>query len=199
MIAQLFGKLIHKTPTQSVIDCNGVGYEIFHTPFTSERMTADNVRVFIHTHIREDAFQLFAFADAQERSFFRELIKVSGVGPKMALGIMSGVPYDELVQAIVTKDMHRLQKIPGVGKKTAERVVLELIDRLKNIEMPIPESSAAPRESELESVLLNLGYQKAEIQRAVKSLKNKQSFHEQTSLEGLIKITLREMAQGKTL
>ena len=203
MIAHLSGKLLFKTPTQSVIDCQGVGYEVFHTPFTAEKMNGETVSLFIHTNIREDAFQLFGFYSADERSLFRELLRVSGVGPKLAISILSGISYDELMHALYSKDTTRLQKIPGIGKKTAERLSVELSDRLPQMQAAFtaPELSGKAfnksKESELESVLLNLGYQRPEIQRAVKSLRSKENDFEDLSLEHLVKSTLRELTQAR--
>lgn len=197
MIAQLSGKLVLKTPTLSVIDCNGVGYEISHTPFTAEKLSADFVTVFVHTHVREDALQLFGFFLAEERQMFRELLKISGVGPKLAISILSGLPYTELVAALSAKDISRMQKIPGVGKKTAERLVVELSDRLAKLPIELNISVQKPmveKETELESVLLNLGYQRPAIQRAVKTLRSREQEFDSLSLEVLVKQTLRELS-----
>jgi len=196
MIAQLSGKLSFKSPTSSVLDCHGVGYEIFHTPFTAEKLTGENVTVYIHSHIREDAFQLFAFTSLQERSLFRELLKVNGVGPKVALSILSGIPYEQLLHALSQKDTAALQRIPGVGKKTAERLAVELSDRLREWESRAVDFSASlgNKESELESVLLNLGYQRPEIQRAVKKVRAvAQEKFDAEPLESLVKLTLKEI------
>ncbi len=201
MIGHLSGKLISKSPTLSVIDCAGVGYEVHHTPHCAEKLTETGVNLFIHTHVREDILQLFGFASLEERSLFRELLKVSGIGPKMALSILSGLPSHELIQALSSKDASRLQKIPGVGKKTAERLVVELADRLKNLaEVQWSESAATPslpKESELESVLLNLGYQRAEIQRVIKVVRSRESGFETLALETLVRSSLRELTQGR--
>ncbi len=201
MIAQLSGKIVHKSPTTSVVDCGGVGYEVLHTPFTAEKILGEVALFFIHTHMREDALQLFGFASLEERSLFRELLKVNGIGPKLALSILSGLPYEEVLQAITRRDQTRLQKIPGVGKKTAERLLLELSDKLKNL--PERSTKGAPllldKDFELESVLLHLGYQKTEIQRAVKTLKTRLESFEESSLEHLVKATLKELTQVKSV
>src|SRR3954471_7832845 len=109
MIAQLSGKILFKSPTLSVIDCHGVGYEVFHTPFTAEKMTGETASLFIHTVVREDAFQLFGFSTMEERSLFRELLRVNNVGPKLALSIMAGLTYHDLLDALGTNDSSRLQ------------------------------------------------------------------------------------------
>jgi Holliday junction DNA helicase RuvA len=199
MIARLSGKIISKTPTVSIIDCHGVGYEVFHTPFCAESLKSDTVSVHIYSHIREDAFQLFGFADETERDLFKELLRVSGIGPKMALGILSGIPHQELVSALQKKDIQRLQKIPGIGKKTAERLLVELADRLAS---GMGSASLAPqgnRETELESVLLNLGYQRSEIQRAMTQVKAREASAFDLPLESLVRTTLRELTQGRSL
>lgn len=201
MIAHLSGKLLSKTPTHSVIDCQGVGYEVLHTPFCAETLKGDQVSLFIHTNVREDALQLFGFSSNEERALFRELLKVNGIGPKMALSIMSGIGYSDLLQAISSKDLGRLQKIPGIGKKTAERLSIELADRIgKMAEGPVGASLASPnRETELESVLINLGYQRVEISKALKTLRGREKDFDQSPLETMVKSTLRELTQGKSL
>lgn len=192
MIAILAGKIAARTPTASVIDCGGVGYEVFHTPFTAEKLSSlETCKLLIQTIVREDSFSLFGFLDEEERSLFRELLKVSGIGPKLALGILSGIPAHELARALGAKDATRLQKIPGVGKKTAERLVVELGDKLKDLALSStgPTLPAHSRLSELESVLLNLGYQRAEIQRAMRKASERPDW-EELSLEVLVKSTL---------
>jgi Holliday junction DNA helicase RuvA len=200
MIAQLTGKIIFKSLTSSVIDCHGVGYEVFHTPFTAEKMASESISLFIHSHIREDAFQLFGFLTIDERSLFRELLRVNGVGPKLAISILSGLKHEDLLQALASKDKARLQKIPGVGKKIVERLMVEVSDRLKDLPLspPMLPGKFESRESELESVLLHLGYQKSEIQRAVRGLRTKLEDFEAQPLEDLVKSTLKELARAKT-
>ncbi len=202
VIAHLTGKVLAKTPTASIIDCQGVGYEVHHTPFCAESIAAEQVSLFIHTHVREDALQLFGFADTLERDLFRELLKVSGIGPKMAIGILSGISAADLMKAIQQKDGTRLQKIPGIGKKTADRLSIELADRLKNLSgasaaMNSKGAFDLPKESELESVLLNLGYQRQEVQRAVQQARKNSSEFDQWPLETMVKTALKELMQGK--
>lgn len=197
MIAHLHGKLISKTPTTSIVDCQGVGYEVLHTPFTAEALQAEVISLHIHTHVREDVFQLYAFVNPQEREVFRELLKVSSVGPKLALGILSGIHYDELVQALIENNITRLQKIPGIGRKTAERLSVELKDRLskRGISSGGASSMASTthKEDELESVLINLGYQKLEIAKAVKAAKAREESFSDFPLEQMVKQTLGEL------
>lgn len=193
MIAQLRGQLIHKTPTQSVIECAGVGYEIFHTPFTAENLQGKEVKVFVHTHLREDALQLFGFSSFEERQLFRELLKVSSIGPKLALSILSGISHSDLLMALQLKDVQRLQKIPGIGKKTAERLSLELGDRIAKANI-LPMGTSV--ELELESVLQNLGYQRSEIQKALQNLKSQKQDYQSLALETLVKDTLGILNQS---
>jgi len=190
MIAHLSGKLIHKTPTCSILDCQGVGYEVFHTPFTASQMLGERVNLHIHTQLREDALQLYGFSSPDEKELFRELLRVSSVGPKLALSILSGLPHEELLSAIQSKDIHRLQKIPGIGKKTAERILIELGDRLsKNFAPRVPGSSS---HLELESILVNLGYQKNEVSKVIGQLPPSD-----LGLEVLVKTALRELTGSK--
>jgi len=191
MIAHLRGKIIHKSPSLSIIDCNGVGYEVLHTPFTSEKLRAEVVSLHIHTHIREDALQLFGFADVEEKRMFRDLLRVSSVGPKLALTVLSGLPYGELIEALRSRDLTRLQKIPGIGKKTAERLSLELGDK-QLADYPVEAigpMGAVSRDGELESVLLNLGYQKSEIQKVLSKVRSESI----VGLEEKVKLALREL------
>lgn len=180
MIAQLYGTLLAKTPPTLLIDVNGVGYEV-HAPMTTfYQLPAVNekLRLFTHFVVREDAQQLYGFSSTRDREFFRTLIKVNGVGPKMALGILSGMEADELVQCVMDNNVSALVKVPGVGKKTAERMVVELRDRLKDWAGDItPGNAAAAGETapqsryshEAESALVALGYKPAEATRMIRS------------------------------
>src|SRR3954468_9583967 len=128
MIAHLRGTILEKHPNQVILEATGVGYDIFIpvSTYTTLGDTGSSVSLRIHTHVREDALQLFGFATAEEKLVFERLISVSGIGPKLAVTVLSGVPTAELINAIRTGDVQRLVRIPGVGKKTAERMVLEL-------------------------------------------------------------------------
>lgn len=192
MIAHLTGKILQTSPTHSVIDCQGVGYEVLHTPYTAESLRQQPISLHIHTHVREDVFQLFGFSTEDERSLFRELIRVSNVGPKLALSILSGIPAHEFVEALETQNIKRIQKIPGVGKKTAERLAIELKDRVAKVATDeiIPES----QETELESVLLNLGYQKQEIGKVLGRIVKD---HPEAKLETMVKAALGELTSVK--
>ena len=175
MISRLTGKLIEKTPPQIVIDVNGVGYEadVSMQTFYNLPPLGETVQVFTQLVFREDAHLLFGFATAEERKTFRQLIKVSGIGAKTALGILSAMTADELAQAVAEEDVKRLSSAPGIGKKTAERMVLEL--RGKLITHTVTDGLfAAPSENDetndIVSTLLALGYSEREAKAAVKGI-----------------------------
>ncbi|HSN19288.1 MAG TPA: Holliday junction branch migration protein RuvA [Usitatibacter sp.] len=171
MIGRIQGILTEKNPPQVVVVTHGVGYEIdvpmstfYHLPRTGE-----SVELLTHLVVREDAHLLFGFLTAGERTAFRQLLKVSGVGPKVALAVLSGLSVDDLALAIAAQDAARLTKVPGVGKKTAERLVLELRDRLPAT-AGAPRAGAAPARGDVVNALLALGYNDREAQAAVKQL-----------------------------
>ena len=175
MISRLTGKLIEKTPPQIIIDVNGVGYEadVSMQTFYNLPPLGETVQVFTQLVVREDAHLLFGFATAEERKTFRQLIKVSGIGAKTALGILSAMTADELAQAVAEEDVKRLSSAPGIGKKTAERMVLEL--RGKLITHTVTDGLfAAPSENDetndIVSTLLALGYSEREAKAAVKGI-----------------------------
>jgi holliday junction DNA helicase RuvA len=170
VIAHIRGQLISKHPNQAIVDCNGVGYDIVITvPTYSDLPEASNeVSLFIHTHVREDQIALFGFLRAEEKQLFEKLITVSGIGPKLAITILSGMPTPDMVGAIRGNDIQRLTKIPGIGKKTAERMVLELRDKLDAFGTTSePVTKTLPVEEDVLSALENLGYQRAIAQRAM--------------------------------
>ena len=175
MISRLTGKLVEKTPPQIVIDVNGVGYEadVSMQTFYNLPPLGETVQVFTQLVVREDAHLLFGFATAEERKTFRQLIKVSGIGAKTALGILSAMTADELAQAVAEEDVKRLSSAPGIGKKTAERMVLEL--RGKLITHTVTDGLfVAPSENDetndIVSTLLALGYSEREAKAAVKGI-----------------------------
>ena len=174
MIARLRGTLVDKTPSRVVVDVGGVGYDV-QVPLSTFYPLGEPARrssLRIHTHVREDAIALFGFATALEHDLFERLIGINGVGPKLALAVLSGIEPAELIRAVRTADVARLTKIPGVGKKTAERIGLELKDRL-----PVATEAARPSSrrrraedqlrSDVLSALLNLGYQQAAAEKAL--------------------------------
>lgn len=175
MISRLTGKLIEKNPPQIVIDVNGVGYEadVSMQTFYNLPPVGESVQLFTQLIIREDAHLLFGFATAEERKTFRQLIKVSGIGAKTALGILSAMTADELAQAVAEEDVKRLSSAPGIGKKTAERMVLELRGKLVAHTVTDGLFAAAPAADETEdivSTLLALGYSEREAKAAVKGV-----------------------------
>jgi len=166
MIARLHGVLHEKTPEQLIVDVGGVGYQVlvslqtfYHLPGVGEP-----VSLLIHTHVREDALQLFGFLEEKEKSYFLLLRGVSGIGPRLALNILSGIPVDELENALHTRDVTRLVATPGVGKKTAERLVVELQEKVgaSEVQNGTPTATPSPLSTEATSALVNLGYRQAQ-------------------------------------
>lgn len=173
MIAQLAGALAYKSPEHLVVDVQGVGYQVLVSLNSFYRLpeVGGPVRLLIHTHVREDALQLYGFVDREEKELFLLLTSVSGIGPRLALNILSGTPTNELLDALEAGDLVRLVAIPGVGKKTAERLVLELRDKIKLVRSARSAESGQPAtglEAEAVSALVNLGYRRNEAERAVK-------------------------------
>ena len=196
MIAQISGKLAQKQPGEVIIDVGGVGYLVFiplnvfyHLPDIGASMSLQ-----IHTHVREDSLQLFGFRDLAEKQVFLLLMGVSGIGPKLALNILSGIPADELARALRDGNQVRLVSIPGVGKKLAERMIVELKDKFATFTPAIMDSATIAEASSQKmqdavSALINLGYKKPEIEKTVRDvLKN-----DQLSLEDVLRETLRRM------
>src|SRR5690242_9477894 len=176
MIGQLRGRLAEKRPNLVLVDVGGVGY-LVQVPLSTYAALGElhtEVTLLIHTHVREDALALFGFVSAREKHFFELLISASGVGPTLALKILSGMSVEELLPAIRAGDLVRLTRIPGVGRKTAERIVVELRDKLAAMEPPQPERvSAAGRtqlESDVVSALLNLGYDRRAAEKALEEV-----------------------------
>ncbi len=172
MIGKLSGTLLEKNPPQVLVDCHGVGYEVDVPMGTFYNLPSVGEPVSLLTHfvVREDAQILYGFATAQERSAFRQLIKISGVGPRMALGVLSGMSVDELAQAISLQEAGRLVKIPGIGKKTAERLLLELKGKMG---ADVGLSTANPSHSvqnDILQALMALGYSDKEASAAFKQL-----------------------------
>ena len=171
MIAHLRGKLLVKHPNQVIVETGGVGYEVnISVPTFSDLPAAgSDVALHIHTQVREDLIALYGFLRSAEKELFEKLITVTGIGPKLAITILSGMPAEEMVGAIRGNDVARLTRIPGIGKKTAERMVLELRDKLP---MPGAEparvaSTATAVEEDVLSALVNLGYQRAAAEKAL--------------------------------
>ena len=174
MIAFLRGRVLDKFPNRIILDVSGVGYEV-HVPLSTYYeigAVGSDVSLRVHTHVREDTLQLFGFLTPLEQLLFQRLIAISGIGPKLAVAVLSGIDSRELVVAVQRADVARLTRIPGVGKKTAERMVLELKDRLKDV-APAPEAEGAQPSTgdrlrnDLISALENLGYHRPLAEKAV--------------------------------
>ena len=144
MIAHLRGRLLSKTPNQAIVDCAGVGYDVTIRVATFSALPAEGTEatLHIHTHVREDQIALFGFSETQEKRLFEKLLTISGIGPKLAITVLSGIAADRLITAIRSGDHATLTRIPGIGKKTAERVVLELKDKLDDLAVTIPTTNA---------------------------------------------------------
>jgi Holliday junction DNA helicase RuvA len=174
MIAFLRGRVLEKQPNRIILDVQGVGYELY-VPLSTFYDLGDEgseCSLRVYTHVREDALQLFGFLTDLERQLFERLISISGIGPKLAVAVLSGVEARDLVTAVQRGDVARLTAIPGIGKKTAERIVLELRDRLAQLAVGVPEAAPAARagdrlRDDLVSALQNLGYHRPQADKAV--------------------------------
>ena len=177
MIAHLRGPILTKSPNQVTVECAGVGYDVIISVATYSALPAEGAeaRLHIHTHVREDQIALFGFSEVAEKRLFEKLLTISGIGPKLAITVLSGIDASRLVTAIRSGDHASLTRIPGIGKKTAERVVLELKDKLDDLAA----ATAAPGTTgaaalgsigeDALSALINLGYQRPIAQRAIES------------------------------
>ena len=184
MIARLRGKAVASTPEGLLLDVGGVGYLVAATPSAVRNATGGGeVTVETYLHVREDAMQLYGFADRAERELFVQLLTVNGVGPKVALAIVSGSPADELRRAIVREDTARFTAIPGIGKKTAERIVLELKEKLGAIETVVPGGDRIARDA-----LVELGWTVIDAERAL------QEVDESLPVEEQVRLVLRKAA-----
>ena len=207
MIAHLSGKLIDRHATSVVLDVNGVGYEVTIpvTTFYDLEEAGQTVSLRIYTHVREDTLQLFGFKTLRERELFQMLISVSGIGPKSAVAMLSGMSADEIITAIRTNNLARLTSIPGVGKKTAERLVLDLRDKMAALSSPALEEQFAARadagaqasEDSLRedalSALTNLGYQRAAAEKAITQAAQEGG---DLSVEMILRRSLRTLSKG---
>lgn len=193
MIARLEGRLAARTPGEIVIDVGGVGYQTFVSLQTFAHLPAlgETVALVVYTHVREDALQLFGFRSEGERALFLNLKEVSGIGPRLALNILSGVPAEELETALREGDVARLVAIPGVGRKTAERMIVELREKVGRLAA----ASSAPPAAELPSrdavsALVNLGYRAPEAERAVRQAASSGA----KSFDEIVREALRSLA-----
>jgi Holliday junction DNA helicase RuvA len=191
MIGKLTGTLCDKNPPEVVLDCHGVGYEVSvpMSTFYNLPNLGDKVTLLTHFVVREDAQLLYGFASVPERAAFRELIKISGIGPRMALSLLSGMSVDELAQAIAAQEVGRLIKVPGIGKKTAERLLLELKGKLGPDMGVAPAPVGEPHQLDILQALIALGYSDKEAALALKALPP------QVGVSEGIKLALRALAR----
>ena len=200
MIAHLSGKLFSKEPNRLVIDVNGVGYEVTIplSTFYEIGEIGSPIQLLIHTYVREDALLLFGFKTLEERQLFEQLTSVSGIGPKLGIGILSGMSVGELIPAIRQNNLARLTTIPGVGRKTAERLVVDLRDKVARIGavpagMQGTPAARSPQEEDVISALVNLGYPKPQADKALqKALMRLGDTH---SFEDLLRNSLQQLAK----
>ena len=202
MIARLSGTLIEKHPGQVVIDVGGVGYLLTVPLATSSGMGDPGCRVelHVHTHVREDALALFGFASRPERDLFIRLLDVGGVGPKTAVALLSGLGASDLIEAILRRDVKRLSSVPGVGRKTAERIVLELVDRVATLIAATPGTAGSRGDGgglrdDLISALVNLGYNARAASEAVEQALGATRGADLPPFEALLKTTLRALSR----
>jgi Holliday junction DNA helicase RuvA len=200
MIARLSGTLIEKSITQCVVDIHGAGYRVV-VPLTTFYELPDQglpVVLHVHTHVREDAIHLYGFHSTEEREVFELLISVSGIGPKLAINVLSGIAARELIRAVTQEDLKRLTAIPGVGKKMAERIILELKDKMSKLDrgkVPTETTGAGPDErikEDVLSALVNLGYKGSLVKEVVDRMMREAS--PAPSLDQLLKQALRVLA-----
>jgi Holliday junction DNA helicase RuvA len=168
MIAYLKGTILYKSPNQVTVDCGGVGYAaaIPISTFVKLGEPTEPVELFVHTHLTDSALQLFGFATAAEREIFLKLISISGIGPKLAMNVLSGMSAPDLEEAVRESDVARIAMIPGIGKKTALRIAMEMADKLEKKEKLLA-GKAGQEAEDLISALLNLGFRRKEIERVV--------------------------------
>jgi Holliday junction DNA helicase RuvA len=201
VIAHLRGSILEKHPNRITVDVQGVGYDV-HVPLSTYYRVAEpggEVALRVHTHVREDALQLYGFLTELERQLFERLIGVSGIGPKMAIALLSGMEARDLLTCVLRADVGRLTAIPGVGKKTAERIVLELKDRVAKLAPPTDEAAAvgSPADllrDDLLSALQNLGYHRPLAEKAVDAAL---AAGGDPTFETALKAALRELMRGR--
>ena len=190
MIAHLRGRILEKNPARVVLEAAGVGYEVAISVPSFSRLPAEGAEVslYIHTHVREDTLALYGFVRRDEKQLFERLIGVSGIGPKLAMTVLSGIAPDALVSALRGNDLAALTRVPGVGKKTAERMVLELRDKLDGLATAPAAVPVSQMEDDVISALVNLGYQRSPAEQAAKRAAAKAG--EAASFEQLFRQTM---------
>ncbi len=195
MIGFLQGRLLAASPDRVLLDVGGVGYEI-HVPLSTfseiQRGGGGSVGLYVHTHVRADAIELFGFHTEREKLLFEKLIGVGGIGPRLARVILSGMPPDELIGALASGDAARLATIPGVGKKTAQRMVVELKDKAQKLAADLPLPAAVSPEDDLVQAMVNLGYKPAEAERAVAKARAE---HPDGDFQEILKASLKSLSR----
>jgi holliday junction DNA helicase RuvA len=202
MIAALTGRLAHKAPSQVTLDVHGVGYEVFIplSTFYALPEINESASLSVYTHLREDAIQLYGFVTALEKDSFILLTSISGIGPKLALSVLSALNVPDLVSAIQAGDVEKLASVPGIGKKTAARIALELKDKVERLRVapsPIQQAVSGPLgrlQDDALSALVNLGYRAADVKEAIK--RAAQVRPEPIPLTELIREVLKDLARG---
>jgi len=200
MIAFLRGRVLEKHPNRVIVDVGGVGYDLavpLSTFYTAGEPGAE-IMLRVHTHVREDQLALYGFATPLELAVFERLISISGIGPKLALAVLSGIDPRELVTAVQRGDVERLTRIPGVGKKTAERIVLELRDRLPKAMEAVATGAPPPApgdelREDLTSALINLGYHRQAIDNALNRILKDQS---ESSFQDILRLALKDLSRA---
>jgi Holliday junction DNA helicase RuvA len=201
LIALLTGVIAHKSPDFIILDVNGVGYRV-HIPFSTYYDLPDEggkSTLHIHTNVKEDAIHLYGFRTPAEKTFFQLLIGISGVGPKLANGILSNIPVDDLRRALMSGDLVRLAAVPGIGKKTAERLVLELRDKVLKLDPGVPpmgpeEASTLPAPGitdDVASALINLGYKELVVKKALAEVHATPDDTVETLLKQVLKLLMK--------
>ncbi len=199
MIEQIRGVLLKKIPTFCVVNCQGIGIGLFISLNTFRYLgqQSEEIELLTHLHVREDALQLYGFAVGEERDLFRKLINISGIGPRLAMTMLSGLPVEEFKRALASEDVDLLTKVPGVGKKTAQRVVLELKEKIdvsgEIVLTELPALTATEREKIEEALraLVTLGYKQYQAKASLEKVIKKHG--RELSLEDTIKLALQEM------
>jgi Holliday junction DNA helicase RuvA len=201
MIAHITGTLLSKNPESAIIDTTGVGYQLFVPLSTFYKLPdeLEKVSLFVYTHVRENSFQLFGFQTKIEKKIFLLLISVSGIGPKLALNILSGIGPDDLLNAIITSNSERISDVPGVGKKTAQRITLELKEKASSLSIdiePLPRNTFQVENKEIFddalSALINLGYHSKPAKKAIEDILR---INKEMNLEELLRVVLQNLSK----
>jgi Holliday junction DNA helicase RuvA len=196
VIGYLRGKVLQCSPERLLLDVGGVGYELAIPLSTFAEIdradAAQALGVFVHTHVREGAIELFGFWTERERRIFEAMITVSGIGPRLARVALSGMPPDDIVTAIAASDAARLATIPGIGKKTAERLIVELKERMAEFAADLPEPAAAAGDDDLLPALVTLGYKRGEAERALAEARRK---NPDADFQELLRLSLKQLSR----